>query len=218
MSDLEFDLANTVAEYLERASPSRAPVLVHMLGIPGSGKTTFARALHRCLSSQQPGMFTYVSFDHLMEAISTYRIDGDLRSEFAKYELPARSAGYALLKELLERKVSVLFDHGGANPEHIGLIRYAAEALGYQAFVIYIRCSVNVAKERVSQRMKIEGRYTPLEYVDNRFKVISTLVSEYLNLSDRFLMIDNSEDNMLDIEGLANSASGLIFASTFGAK
>lgn len=55
-----------IATALHALQSAQAPHIIHTLGIPGAGKSTFYK------TKQQPG-YLFVSFDAVMEKISAYR-------------------------------------------------------------------------------------------------------------------------------------------------
>ena len=73
--------------------PAEHPRILHMLGIPASGKSTFLR------NNPLPGA-VLVSFDALMESLPEYQHDKarfGAGNAFAKWEPCARAIGYELL-------------------------------------------------------------------------------------------------------------------------
>ena len=189
---LQHGLREIVEAKRAAIEPEEKPVFVHMLGVPGAGKTTFATSIHRELSSIAPRRPLYVGFDELMSAIPDYVAAPDRVNAFAAYELPAREAGYALLSAALIERGSVLFDHGGAVPEHVRIVVFASTELGYKTCVVYVRCDASEAKRRIVERTRLEGRHTSLDYVDERAAVTERLIPQYVAAVDGFFVIQNS--------------------------
>lgn len=214
LKDLQFGLDKIVEERLRSAPVSPHPLFVHMLGIPGSGKTVFARPLFECLERKVNGAFTYVGFDDLMSDIPQYQSSQDRVAAFSAYELPARAAGYALLKGLLEKRANILFDHGGASSEHVDILRYAIHSLEYSAFMVHVKCDAKNAIKRIIRRAEIEGRHTPIHYVEDRKKLIDALLPRYLEILQGFTMLDSSDDYVLYQNELVAALAEVILCCT----
>jgi predicted ABC-type ATPase len=189
-SDLLSSLQYMVQQMAERTKPENNPVLVHMLGIPGAGKTTFINVLSGRWESSAPVL---VGFDQIMESLPEYRAAEDKESAFAAYELPAREAGYRLIHDLLHKRTSILFDNGGSASCHLDLLRFAKEA-GYRIAVVSVRSSPEAARERLLRRFAEEGRYTPHDYLEDRAGKIALLHESYKSLTPYFYEIDNDAD------------------------
>ncbi len=162
-----------IAKAVAKTRPARAPRLVHLCGMPGSGKTTYAEQFRL----REPG-FALVQFDHVMESLSGYRVDklekGPVHA-FKNWESPARAVGYRLLQALLERRHDVLFDHSAASHNHLTLID-TARAWGYSVEMHYLSCSVQLCLERVREREAKIGRHTPPRLVVERQVLLDELL------------------------------------------
>ena len=206
-SDLSVSLRSIIDSMLDQAKPQANPVIVHTLGIPGAGKSSFVRSLSEQMLDM-PHMV--VAFDKVMMAIPEYQREvNDVGEQaFQNYELPARAAGYLLLKTLILKKVNVLFDHSGASPEHPDMLRFA-QRHGYKVVMVRIMADTESVKERIVERQKLEGRYTPLDYVDARAGIIDELLRNYQSVADFYAEIrneDSSEDDRRVF--FSNTASG----------
>jgi len=217
LTDLQHGLDRIVGDKLRGALGSSQPLIVHMLGIPGAGKTVFAQPLFECLNRRLADTLTYVGFDQLMSDIPLYKSSRDPVSAFTAFELPARAAGYALLKGLLDKRASILFDHGGASPDHVEILRYAINRLGYSAFMVHVKCSADEATKRINRRAEIEGRHTPAHYVEDRQNIIDDLTPRYLKLLHGFAMLDNSEERAVDRDQLVANLAEVILCCTVDA-
>jgi len=161
-----------------------------MLGIPAAGKSTFSRSLKQSFSKDPP---TLVAFDSIMEAMPEYRAEPDSVKAFKLYELPARMAGYFLLKRLIEKKADILLDHSGARADHVAMLCYA-KALGYKVIVVRLLADKETSKVRILKRQVEEGRHTPLDYIDDREKGIDALVGDYRKIANTYMEILNNQN------------------------
>ena len=184
-------LQNIIQSYEDSADISSDPYIIHMLGVPGSGKTTFAQRLYYQLPAPQP---TFLGFDRIMEAIPSYQAakKRDIEEAFTEFELPARKAGYLILRRLIDLPTSVLLDHGGSAEEHPDILAYAKTHHRFRVYVVKIDVELATAKDRIEARSALTGRYTPLHYVDDRHLAIESLHNAYKDVSDTFFFIDNS--------------------------
>jgi predicted ABC-type ATPase len=208
VSYLALSLQQIVQQIAAETHSEASPVLVHMLGIPGAGKTTFINELSRCWEDRAPVL---VGFDQIMESMPEYRDAEDKEAAFAAYELPAREAGYRLIHDLLQSRASILFDNGGSASCHLDLLRFAKEN-GYRVAVVSILSSPGAARERLLQRFADEGRYTPHEYLEDRAEKIAHLQESYKSLTPYFYEIDNDVgvDRALFLENVAQTAEKLL--------
>lgn len=171
---------------LSTAKPTNTPKLIHMLGIPGAGKTTFYHQ-HTWESH------IFIGFDNIMEQLPGYQQDlhilGSVKA-FGKWEIPARIIGYELLRRAISGRYNIFFDHGGANMCHLELIKKLKQ-LGYKTEIHYLKCSIKLASKRAILREKETGRHTPPQIINSRFSQLKTLAEEYQKLADKFYSYDD---------------------------
>lgn len=171
-----------------------------MLGIPGAGKSTVAQLLVQALAERTGRTPIVVGFDAIMHAIPAYRREKDIVAAFAKFEQPARQAGYCLIDELTARNADVLLDHGGAADSHPALLREAKER-GYAVYAVHVGVDHAIAHERIAVRAAQEGRHTPPEYVDERSRKIDHLLPAYEELATGYFSVtNNSPEDLRRIE------------------
>jgi predicted ABC-type ATPase len=175
-----------IAASLSTSPQAVHPTLVHLCGIPGSGKSTYALdyRLHK------PN-FVLVQFDAVMESLPSYQQDllnfGPTVA-FQHWEIPARAIGYHLLQALLENRRCVLFDHSAANQSHTLLID-KVKNWGYRVEMHYLACSSQLAVERIHRRQELTNRHTPESLVHDRQRLLVDLVALYRQQVDSFLTI-----------------------------
>lgn len=185
--DIKSEMTEEVIDKFLSAAPSvDHPFLIHMLGIPGAGKSTYYAA-HK----EELPPHVFVGFDTVMEALPSYQEDlkksGSVEA-FKKWELPARVIGYELLERAIAAKKNIFFDHGGSPQAHAELLSNI-KTLGYKTRMIYVTCDVNVALERAVEREKITHRHTPPQMIIDRAKLVSRLAPQYEEIVDEFIKV-----------------------------
>lgn len=188
--DVRADLIPHCAELIDKALsqsvPKDAPILIHMCGIPGSGKTTYT---HKYLENNDS--FSLVQFDSVMESLPGYRSDKESLGPvdaFSRWELPARSIGYHLLQALIENRRDIFFDHSGTARQHIDLIRVVKNS-GYTVEMHFIDCLPELAAKRVLVREKLIQRHTPPSLIYERHELLKGLLPVYQGLVDNFVQV-----------------------------
>lgn len=182
-AEYEFILNKTLTSF----QPNINPKIIHTLGIPGSGKSTFCK-------KQKQNNFIYISFDHIMEQIPAYHHDIEAYGSptaFKNWEIPARVIGYELLRRAIEKRLNILFEHSGATAAHLDLLKNL-RLQGYEIEIDYIQCNINKALLRAKKREDITHRHTPPEMIKQRASVLVELCSEYKKIADVFRTYDNS--------------------------
>jgi predicted ABC-type ATPase len=188
VDSLEKEARSFIDETLRQRPAREKPTLIHMLGIPGSGKTTYVGGF----VEKTPG-YTVVQFDTVMESLSGYRHDcAELGAAeaFRRWELKARTIGYHLLQACLERRVDVIFDHGALFHSHVELLR-KARRLGYRIEMHFCPLSPKIALERVARRERLIQRHTPESLIFERQEVLLELLPVYRELVDLFLEVSS---------------------------
>lgn len=172
---------SVVAQHLANKQAQATPHITHMLGVPCSGKSTYI-AQHQLLKPHT----VFISFDHIMENLPPYETDlaaHGAQTAFENWELCARSLGYETLFQALEQGLDIVFDHGGARPDHVTLLQHAKAQLGYQINIVWLDVPNDVALQRASQR----PRHLPSHYVAERQQALATLLPSYKALADNFV-------------------------------
>ena len=210
VSDLKsFDhpLQTIIQDYKSFSTPQKKPIFIHMLGVPGSGKTTFSLAVHQALSEKS---FTRLGFDDVMQSIPRFNLlkSQNMEEAFAEYEIPARRAGYYILKNLILESKNILLDHGGSFENHIDILKYAKQEKQYQIIIVEINTDLDMAKTRLQKRSLQTGRHTPIHYVDERYEIIKSLIPSYKDIADKFFTFENNFDD--DAIKLQNAAKEFI--------
>jgi probable phosphoglycerate mutase len=155
------------------------PLFLNVSGIPGAGKSTLAGEI----AAGDPSLL-YLSFDELMEGLSGYREDArgmGSAAAFGRWERPARWLGYRALREAVERRFSILFEHSNATPSHVALYR-CLKNRGYRVEIRFLEASVPEAIERTRHR----ERWVPAEVVAERAALLRELNESYKQIVDHF--------------------------------
>ncbi len=191
LAALSPELHRIVTDHVAAALGHDAPFLLHMIGVPGVGKTSLITPLQDVLADYAPVL---VGFDQIMGQIPAYQsmaVTAPVEA-FSAYELPARAAGYRLLAELLAKRASIIFDNGGAAASHRALLHYA-QNLGYQIIMVHVVAENETALHRLALRQATEGRYTPPEYITGRAAAIESLLADYHGLADHYHTVVNPD-------------------------
>ena len=179
-----------IEKALDEVPSSDKPKMVHMLGIPGAGKTTFYRSNKNKFKD-----YVLIGFDIIMERVPEYHQDREKLGKmeaFKKWELPARIAGYELLRRAIEQRKNIFFDHGGNPMCHRNLLKTVKKG-GYETTMYYIACDPQTAIERVQNR----ERPFPKERMPERVEALNQQLKVMPHIVDHFIEIDNSRSNTL---------------------
>jgi len=177
-------LAQAMLDEILPEYPSvESPAMIHLCGIPGSGKSTYAQKLQ-----QKKPEYYILSFDHIMLQLPGYKEDCTtvgLKEAFANWELPARGLGYYFLKRLLHEKRSIIFDHSAANESHVALLQQVSNGF-YRVELHYISCKIETAYSRVKERESRTQQHTPEHYLTERAASIDRLLPKYRRVVHRY--------------------------------
>lgn len=175
-----------ISQTLKNAKKSNKPCFIHMLGIPGSGKSTFWKKNKDLFSD-----YIFISFDEVMNRLPTYHKDSSLlglKEAFARWEIPSRIAGYELLTRAMQQKKNIFLDHGGTPELHLALMKEAKKA-GYKTKMYYLKCDVDTALERVSAREQEVQRHTPRELIIKRAPLVKKRAEQFKQIVDEFIEV-----------------------------
>jgi predicted ABC-type ATPase len=194
--DIDAPLQSEARSLIERAvktsEKSQHPKLVHMCGIPGAGKTTYASRWVKNHSS-----FVLVQFDSVMEQLAGYQharaVVGPVEA-FKAWELPARSIGYHLFQALIEAERDVFFDHSALTPVHFDLLT-EVKRRNYDIEMHYIDCAPQEALDRVRKRERETKRHTPDYLIFERYELLQGLLPKYKTLVDKFDCVAGTINN-----------------------
>lgn len=179
-----------IAAFLSELRPVPQPGITHTLGIPGAGKSTFARA------SRQPNRL-HLNFDDVMEKMPVYQQD-KLRdgndAAFNRWTDCAREIGYEILFRAAAQHLDIFFDHSGARADHVALLAALRDA-GYRVNVVMFDIDLDLAIERAAGR----DRFVPAHFYAERQQALAALLPQYRALADEYAEFRASRDGVVQI-------------------
>ena len=158
---------------MERSAAGR---LIVVCGLPGSGKTTHARALAASEGALR------LSADEWMDALSI-----NLWNEEARGRVEALQ--WRLAQELLPLGVSVIIEWGTWGRSERDTLRLGARELGATAELHYLSAPLDVLWERVRER-RLEDPPATREDVERWAAMIQVPDKEEMALFDRVVLIE----------------------------
>lgn len=175
-----------INETLSSATSVENPFLMNISGIPGSGKSTWCRRI-----MSRSANIVYISFDEIMNDERLpyrYAEKENPQKAFDEWELPARVAGYELLKQVVKLKKNILLEHSSSLKEHLQLFEWLLKD-GYKVHFRYIPVSIADAKKRVMERAEKYGRMVPVGYIEDRYKRLNDLLEAYKGLCTTYKVL-----------------------------
>lgn len=172
------DVEKFIAQQCAKAQPSPMPYILHMLGIPATGKSTFVETLNHANT-------IVVSFDSIMEALPEYQLDKEQLGQtqaFINWETIACEIGYEILFRGIEGRCNIIVDHSGARADHLELLAYSKKQLGYAIRIVAMLVNTEIAILNGQMR----ERFVPLRYFYERANTINELLPRYKEIADSY--------------------------------
>lgn len=188
-----------IENLLAEVAQSKTPLLLQVGGIPGAGKSTFCKNLKK-------GNTLYISFDKIMEMIPEYKTDIyklGKKESFQKWEIPARIIGYELLRQAINKKLNIIFEHSGVNNAHLQMMKNL-RSIGYKTEECFILCDIEKACKRAEEREKATNRHTPRQLIEERAKLVDKYLISYQEIVDRMSVYDTSNNKFVLVKRFTN--------------
>jgi predicted ABC-type ATPase len=152
-------------------------------GPNGAGKTTMTLEL----ITGQTMLYEFINADEIARGLAPVHPES--------MALTASKLMLNRLKELLEANKNFAFETTASGTNYIKHLK-AAKSKGYEISLTFLwLTSPQQAVERVAQRVKQGGHYVPEETIVRRYYAgLKNLLTLYLPLADRALVMDNSSE------------------------
>lgn len=159
--------------------------LLMIAGPNGAGKTTFS---HELIASSSI-LYEYLNADEIARGLAPLHPE--------KMALTASKLMIQRLKALIESDKSFAFETTAAGTNYIHHLKRAKEQ-GYEINLIFLWLdNPQQAIRRVAKRVKQGGHNIPEETIIRRYYAgVKNLLSFYLQIADRALIIDNSAEEI----------------------
>jgi predicted kinase len=156
------------------------PRLIIVCGLPGSGKTTRAKALESRLRAVR------FSPDEWMDALALNLYDEERRGKIEALQ-------WKLARELLALGLTVIIEWGTWGRSERDALRLGARALGAAVELHYLSAPADVLFERI-QRRGLERPPTEREALSRWFEMFQEPTPEEMALFDKPLLADIGSD------------------------
>ncbi len=165
------------------ATLSNLPLLVAIVGVNGAGKSTITARLR-----QEPGFpSNYVNPDEIALTLT------DIADPIERAYTAARKADDQRNTWLVNRQ-SMAFETVMSHPSKIEFMQSAKDA-GYRIMLVFVGLSSpELSLQRVTQRVQAGGHDVPTDKIMARYDRVMTLLPHALQVADRALIYDNSDD------------------------
>lgn len=159
------------------------PKVYIIAGCNGAGKTTASYTI----LPEVLNCVEFINADNIAKGLSPFNVEGVV--------IEAARIMLIRIRELIEQGVDFAFETTLASKSYVSLMKEAREA-GYEIHLIFFWLnSVDMAKERVKQRVQKGGHNIPINVIERRYKAgIVNLNELYINFVDNWMLFDNSDD------------------------
>lgn len=166
-----------IENYLAGYATALHPVITPVMGIPGSGKSTFLNAMTASNTMK-------LGFDDVMTKIPAYaeEVKADNEAAYNRWTLCARALGYEILFRAFDRKLNVAFEHSGTREDHVALLGFMQKN-GYKIDMVTIQISQELAEQRAAART---AHFLPAGMIAERYAIFQRLLPQYQALADDY--------------------------------
>lgn len=159
------------------------PILYIIAGPNGAGKTTSAQNF----LPEHLHIVEFVNADNIAKGLSPFNPDG-----------VAFEAGRIMInriKELATQRIDFALETTLSSLSYVKFIR-DCKLNGYEVVLIFVWLnSVDLAKDRVKQRVSKGGHNIPEDIIERRYeRGIENLRKYFVNLCDSWMIINNSDE------------------------
>ena len=162
--------------------------ILMLAGPNGAGKTTMMRELIETSEI----LYEFINADEIAKSLAPLHPE--------TMALTASKLMIKRLQELLKEEKSFAFETTGAGTNFLKHLDHAKEK-GYEVNLFFLwLSSPEQAIRRVAQRVRQGGHFIPEEVVRRRyFSGLSNLISSYVSIANRVLILDNSSDKAMRV-------------------
>lgn len=176
------------------------PNIYIIAGCNGAGKTTASyTVLPEVLHCTE-----FINADNIAKGLSPFNVEGVV--------IEAARIMLIRMRELMVQQVDFAFETTLASKSYISLLKQAKQK-GYQVHLIFFWLnSIELAKERVQQRVQNGGHNIPTNVIERRYiSGIKNLNELYITFVDSWRIYDNSDNkHKLIAEGAKNLVTEII--------
>ncbi|MCH8051137.1 MAG: ATP-binding protein [Chloroflexi bacterium] len=163
----------------------RRPALVILIGLPGSGKSHFARQLVK----------RYPAAILDSDALRSVLYESPLHTDQENARLfPAIRV---LARRLLERRVPVVLDATNLKESHRQPSYHLAREAGARLVIVRLRAPFAVMRERLAKR---DAARDPLDRSTADLRVLERMRRDYQRPRRPYLVVDTSQDSRHDLD------------------
>lgn len=155
-----------------------------LLGLPGSGKSTFAK---RFIAPHNPNIKTF----------STDDVSYLFTKDRSKFHVGSSELNIVSLKSYMRSGQNFIYDTTGSNDINVFEVTRDAHKLGYKIIFILILIDVDTAKAQNKKRGMTGGHLVDDEYIDYVYSTQLQTTKNYLKYikPDNFYVVLNKEGN-----------------------
>jgi predicted ABC-type ATPase len=166
------------------ASLSTSPLLVTIAGVNGAGKSTITARLR-----QEPGFpSNYINPDEIALTLTNI-------SDPAERAYTAAGKADEQRNIWLAARQSMAFETVMSHPSKIEFMQ-SAKNVGYDVMLVFVGLSSSeLSFQRVSQRVQSGGHDVPEDKIRARYQRVMALLPSAIEVADRALIYDNSDDS-----------------------